>query len=327
MKSVRGFTLIEMMVVLLIGVMIALMASQIYVLSMQTALNQERLANKIDHQAFAMPAVIANIRLAGLGIDEQVLAKPNPIGILIDQAQLTKQSPSNDIEQYLTKSGKSNRNNRTSTPSEQLSIIYRAPQDMWDCEGKMALGPRRVRLKGAKMAQIDGQIVIERYFVKQTDGVMGLRCNAAHFVPEKIVRDGTRDRKFHQSSTSYLSAIIDADAKDKKTANTIYGLHGEGQVIADNVEGLWVQFAVQMPDGIRLMTIDEYKKSAMDMPIVMINLALLSHDAMPLMGDKVGGHSFEVFGKTIALNNKAPNYDRQIYQISVNLRNVNVSVP
>lgn len=318
MKHARGFTLIEMMVALFIGVMIALMAGQLYILSMRTAMSQERAAEEINHQSFVLPNMISNVRLAGLGIDGSVLDRPNPMGVLIDADQLSRQETPNNIDRYLTGASRMARANRTNIPSEQLTIIYRAPQDMWDCEGDIALGPRRARLKGGEMAQMDGQVVIERYFVQMDDGVMNLSCDAARFVPESIKRDSTRDRKFSQSSTSYINAIIDADAKK---ANVVYGLGGQGVIMASHVEGLWVQLGVKMPDGIRLMTIADYQKSKLHEPIVMINLALLSRSLKPLSDGEASAQSFDVFGKMVHVNESDANYGRQLHQVSIALRN------
>lgn len=321
MKHARGFTLIEMMVALFIGVVIALMAGQLYILSMRTAISQERAAEEINHQSFVLPNMISNVRLAGLGIDGSVLDRPNPMGVLIDADQLSRQETPNNIDRYLTGVSRAGRVNRINIPSEQLTIIYRAPQDMWDCEGDIALGPRRARLKGGEMAQVDGQVVIERYFVQADDGVMNLRCDAARFAPESIKRDSTRDRKFSQSSTSYINAIIDADAKDTKKANVVYGLGRQGAIMASHVEGLWVQLGVQMPDGIRLMTIADYQKSKIQEPIVTINLALLSRSVTPLSDGEAPAQSFDVFGTMVHINEGGANYDRQLHQISIALRN------
>lgn len=321
MKYVCGFTLIEMMVALSIGVMIAFLAGQLYVLSISTAMSQERAAQQINIPSFVLPNIVSNVRLAGLGIDGAVLNNPNPIGVLIDGTQLLGKSVPYNIERYLTSTFKMNDTDRTNIPSEQLTIIYRAPQDMWDCEGNIALGPRRARLENGKMVRVDGQVVIERYFVQADHGIMNLRCDAAHFIPENIRRDSTRDRKFSQSSSSFLNAIIDAKAKITKKANVIYGLGGQGEIIASHVEGLWIQLGVKMSDGVRLMTIDDYQKLGSRKPIVMINLALLGRSSVPLPQNQVSEHSFDVFGKILQLPKHTPNYHRQPYQVGVTLRN------
>lgn len=321
MKYAYGFTLIEMMAALSIGMIVALMAGQLYTLSMNTAMNQEFVAQEINHQSFVLPNMISNIRLAGLGIDDSVLDRPNPVGILIDDAQLLRQEAPNNIGRYLTGVSKMGRTNLANVPSEQLTIIYRAPQDMWDCEGNIALGPRRARLKGGEMTWVGGQVVIERYFVQMDDDIMNLRCDAARFIPESIKRDSTRDRKFNQSSSSYINAIIDTDAKDVKRANVIHGLGGQGVIIANHVEGLWIQLGVKMSDGIRLMTVRDYQKSDLDNPIIMVNLAILSRSLLPMSEGDLGLQSFEVFGQKVYLNDNEFKYKRTLHQASIALRN------
>lgn len=326
MKAERGFSLIEMLVVLLIGMLIVLMAGQVYVMSMRHALSQERMANGMNQQIFGIEPITSHLRLAGLGINEMVLAEVAPQGILVKEAQLSKQNhQTTSISRYLTRIDHTNKKSYVSLPSEQLTIIYRAPQDMWDCEGEIALGPRRVRLSNGEMAQVDGQVVIERYFVQHDDGVMNLRCDGARFVPERIVRDGTRDRRFERASTSFINAIIDADAKGVQRANTIRGFGGsspsQGEIVASNVEGLWVQFGVQTTEGMRWMNLSEYLTQPMS-PIVMMNVAILSHSGMILTDGEKQVRSFEVFGRTLYLTDTAPNYDRQLHHLSIRLRNV-----
>ncbi|WP_323842056.1 MULTISPECIES: PilW family protein [unclassified Moraxella] len=324
MHHLRGFSLIEMMVALFIGALIVLMVGQVYVMSSQNALSQQNVADAINQQVFAFDGMMANLRLAGLGIDGSVLTQATPSGILIHAKQLDGQNKSGEnLSAYLTAS-RFIKNAHTNLPSDQLTITYRAPQDMWSCEGEMVLGPRRVRLKSGEMVDVDGQVVIERYFVQNDDGVMNLHCDSAKFIVQNIARDGTRDRRFGQSSTSFMSAIIDDDAKRTKSANVIYGFGGQGggQIIAHHVEGMWVRFGVQTTDGIKLMASGDYD-ATLALPIVSIDLALLTHSSS-LINDKDDGvneQSFAIFDKTARLTNHAPKGDRQLHQMSIELRN------
>lgn len=319
-----GFSLLEMMVALLIGSVVVLMVAQAYVMSLRGITAQESLTYTMQHQIFAVQSLTDNLALAGLGINDTILSQPMPHGILIHTEQLSYQNHSvPNLASYLTKADTQTKNNRTTMPTHQLTIIYRAPQDMWDCEGEMALGPRNARLKGGAMTPIDGQVVIERYFVQNDDGVMNLRCDAARFVPESITRDGTRDRRLGRGSSAHIKAIIDADSPNK-AANAIINLGGQGDIIASHVESLWVEVGVADGDGIRFMPITEYTNHAKHQPITMMNVAFLGYSPMPSLRD--GARAFEIFGKTVALHPDAPSHDRQLYHFSIPLRNVSMDV-
>lgn len=82
-----------------------------------------------------------------------------------------------------------------------------------------------------------------------------------------------------------------------------------------------MQLGVQMPDGIRLMTIADYQKSKIQEPIVTINLALLSRSVTPLSDGEAPAQSFDVFGTMVHVSEGVANYDRQLHQISIALRN------
>lgn len=323
MKHLSGFGLMEMMVALLIGALIVLMAGQVYVASMKGVFSQERTADDINRQIFATDGLAANLRLAGLGIDESVLSYPLPSGILIHQNQLSRQNNNGaNIARYMT--GRVHLpNDGTNLPSDQLTIIYRAPQDMWNCEGEMVLGPRRARLKSGEMAWVDGQVVIERYFIQNDDGVMNLRCDAAKFITENIVRDATRDRRFAQSSTAFINAIIDESAKDTKNANVIYGFgeQNQGQIMAHHVEGMWVRLGVQEGDGVRLVRPSDYDSASLS-PIVSLDVAWLSHSPLTLPSDEMGEWQFEVFGEAVAVRDGVGSHDRRLHQLTVQLRNI-----
>lgn len=320
-RHLRGFGLMEMMVVLLLSAMIVLMVARLNVVSLQSVLRQERIADEMDHQVFGMQGLMANLRLAGLGIDETVLIDVKPQGILINSSQLSRQKTPDNISSLLTRV-EHGWAAHTVRASEQLTIIYRAPLDMWDCEGQIALGPRRVRLKNGEMAQVGGQVVIERYFVgRHQDGGAGLRCDAGRFVPEEIERDGTRDKKARQSSPSFLRAIIDRSA-EVKSANQLVGFGDQGEEIVGGVEGLWVQFGVQKADGIELMSINEYVSMSMDapVPIVSLNVAFLAH--LPASSDEQIRPSLELFGEELQMVEAERQHGKSVHTFYVRLRNV-----
>lgn len=321
LRHLHGFGLIEMLVVLLLSAMIVLMVARLNVISLQSILRQERIADEMDHQVFGVQGLMANLRLAGLGVDDTVLADVMPQGILINPSQLSRQKTPDNISSLLTRVERS-RNARTMRASEQLTIIYRASLDMWDCEGQIVLGPRRVRLKNGEMAQVGGQVVIERYFVgRHQDGGVGLRCDAGRFVPEEIERDGTRDKKSRQSSPSFLRAIIDRSA-EVQSANQLVGFGDQGEEIVSGVEGLWVQFGVQKADGVELMSINEYVSMPMDnpAPIVSLNVAFLAH--LPASSDEQVRPPLELFGKELQMAEVERQHGKSVHTFYVRLRNV-----
>lgn len=155
----QGFTLVELMISLVLGLLISAAVMQVYLANVRSATLQEAGSSIIDANVFGLPIIEDHIRLANLGLAGKVNDTSEGSGIVFTQAgnlkniRLTgnKEVPLTLLTNTgdMTPLGTGNQwtaKTATNTPSGQLTIQFRAPQDMYDCEGNLALGPREVSL-------------------------------------------------------------------------------------------------------------------------------------------------------------------------------------
>lgn len=176
-----GFTLIELMISLVLGLLISAAVIQVYIINMRTATVQQSASEVQDSSIFAMQAIEDNVRIANLG---------NPItsinsttkngGIVLTTNNLG--SANTTESQFLTtnNTGLSNINN---IASDQLTIQYKniTQNSLFDCEGTEVLAG-------------SSDWVVERYFIRaagggSTTGVrnLSLACNAGRIDTNGVV--------------------------------------------------------------------------------------------------------------------------------------------
>lgn len=180
MNKQQGFTLIELMISLVLGLLIIAAASQVYVISLRTATVQQAGSSILDANVFGLQQIENNIRMAGLGLSDVAKAGAADSGILAggDKAAAISTLRANganlDLKLISRDGSDTTSTNTTGSGSDQLTIQYRAPANMRDCEGHLVLGPRTgvLDLPGNPVVSIDGQIIVERYFVKNNNGTL-----------------------------------------------------------------------------------------------------------------------------------------------------------
>lgn len=166
MGSQKGFTLIELIVALAIGLIISAAALQLFTGGLITAKMQEASAELQDSGVFGVDYIARDIRLANFGnVNNPVLDTATPNGGIIftsgDPALGKANLQLKDVSAgLLTKSGGPT---GTSSNSDQLTIMFQAPNKMMNCEG------REVQAS---------EYVIQRYFLRTDNGNLALACDA-----------------------------------------------------------------------------------------------------------------------------------------------------
>lgn len=201
LRSSRGFTLIELMISLFIGLLVSAAAMQIYLTMVKTSSMQLGGSSVIDANIFGFQQMEKSIRLANLGMSETNNPYIPMAGIiltseddLVSDETDTNKNNMNGIKiggsqsaagnqpfpaGYLTRSGAQStstdagawvgsNSNLSNLKSSQLTIQYEAPEDMRDCEGIFVRGPMQIkRGEQEQLETIAGQIVVERYFLSK----------------------------------------------------------------------------------------------------------------------------------------------------------------
>ncbi|WP_230659410.1 prepilin-type N-terminal cleavage/methylation domain-containing protein [Psychrobacter sp. I-STPA10] len=168
MQQQQGFTLIELMISLILGLLIAAAAFQVFYISQRTSTTQSSASEVQDSAVFGIQAVEYDIRLANLKAASHELNKKTGNGgiiLTVDNAPTALQAAS--YASSYTKQGVDE--GYYSTNADQLTIQFVAPQNMSDCEGANVTA---------------GDRIVQRYFLKSTGTTekpsYALACDAYH---------------------------------------------------------------------------------------------------------------------------------------------------
>ncbi|WP_300395038.1 PilW family protein [uncultured Psychrobacter sp.] len=306
-----GFTLIELMISLVLGLLISAAVIQVFVTSQRVDRIQTAGSEIQDSAVFGLQAIEQQIRLANLGNNGVPLNDKTASGGVVLTASKTPSTTVNLITKddlsagYLTRSNSMDRsgdgNNKwngvltnTDVKSDQLTIQYRntTGQVIQDCEGEDI--------------QVDDR-VITRYFVRQDSNKTGksrknlnLNCDAG-----RIAADGT------------LINFPDA-----------------GETVIQNIDQFNIRLGVkqEVPTAgggssyeYRDMTVKQYMDLTTDKPFITnIKLAILARSTANSPVDS--NNKFDIFGveQTLKPQTDAPNYLRRVYTTNTLLRNARI---
>lgn len=317
MNKQQGFTLIELMISLVLGLLIIAAASQVYVISLRTATVQQAGSSILDANVFGLQQIENNIRMAGLGLSDVAKAGAADSGILaggdkaaaISVLRVNGTKLSSDL---ISRDGSGPTN--TTSRSDQLTIQYRAPANMRDCEGRLVLGPRTgiLDLPGNPVVSIDGQIIVERYFVKDSNGTLELRCDAGLYVSNHIIQD---------NGQGTANATILTGANDR---HNIHGLGDDGALIASDIDDFQVRFGIASGgagnSGIRYVTPTEYQTLPSDTAIITVQLGLLTKGSVP-SSDAPESPTYTILGNDVNMKSGQGQFIRRVYETNIMLRN------
>lgn len=318
MNKQQGFTLIELMISLVLGLLIIAAASQVYVISLRTATVQQAGSSILDANVFGLQQIENNIRMAGLGLSDVAKAGAADSGILAGDGNATAISVlyvnGTKLSSNLISRDSSGPTNTTSGGSDQLTIQYRAPANMRDCEGRLVLGPRTgiLDLPGNPVVSIDGQIIVERYFVKDNNGTLELRCDAGLYVSNHIIQD---------NGQGTANATILTGANNR---HNIHGLGDDGALIASDIDDFQVRFGIASGgagnSGIRYVTPTEYQTLPSNTAIITVQLGLLTKGSVP-SSDALESPTYTILGNNVNMKSGQGQFIRRVYETNIMLRN------
>lgn len=369
-SSQKGFTLIELMISVVLGLLIVAAVTQVYVMAMRTASTQRASAGILDANVYGLQQVERSLRMAGLGLGDQSKLNSACSGVLIKNVStLTEKeqcSTVTGVERKIDNDGKIDLDakpspigdlnadmwtspttsgvtaNTTSANVPQLTIQYRAPVDMLDCEGRLALGPRKVVGQSASKTSeektdgngnktlesimVDGQVIVERYFIVKNGDVLDLRCDAMRYVPETIQADN-HEKPNDAAANARINAVKITDA-------SIHNPDNAGALVISGIDDFQVQFGVKNTSGqIRYQTIEQYLASpgsATDSDgnpiyneIVAIKMGIVAKGLVTAAGGDVPANpTYAILGQTVSMRAGQPtNAIRRVYESNTMLRN------
>ncbi|KRG35903.1 PilW family protein [Psychrobacter sp. P11G3] len=331
----EGFTLVELMIALVLGLLVSAAALQVFYTSSVNSRRQEASSQIQDNAIFGFSEMQKNLRRTNYGAkstdayDEFFMNHLTPQGGVVLTAPEAPEDTSDNwlngnlsglvldgkaIPASLLSSNESanSSSNVSVDNSDQLTIQYQSGrEDLFDCEGA---------------AIPEGFYVIERYFVRLdktiTPNTLGLACASAIY-------------EYNESTAGSSTGLDIASYTDSEGDSQNNNLSGDGTIIIPNVDYFRVLFGVSdsigfatYPDraNIAYMPIPAPSSLDSDQRIVSLQIGILSRSDNPTATQQSNSElSFDILDvantkldtDTIA----GPTYLRSVYESMILLRN------
>lgn len=294
MKIERGFTLIELMIALTLGLLIVAASIQVFITANQSLAFQQSSANIQNSGLFGMDYIVRDLRRANIDSNSAAMTRDTLHGgVVFNQGNLSQVALTNQtaVEPLLTKSnvGPSNLKNLN---SDQIVIQYKNTiGSQFNCEGVKVL---------------PNQFVVQRYFLKEEKAAatagqyrpLSLRCKATVYTGD--------------SATSL-------------------DLSGDGEMLIPNVDHLRVLLGVARDNAVKDGVMDdflyvspsEYIKLIDKPQIVSIQLGILvrSPESVANGTELTKFTVLDLQNKELLIDPDKSKYLRQVISQTVALRN------
>lgn len=318
-KAQKGFTLVELMVALILGLLISAAAVQLFLGGLLGSRMQDANAELQNSGVFGLDYVARDLRLANyINTTNPSLNEQTPWGGVVltarDATTVNANIPIPVAAPFISKGllshsvgtedvlsstanewqGLSNVNQS----SDQLTIQFVAPNDMFNCEGENVFA---------------GDYVIQRYFLR-------------------------RDPAAATTGTNYGLAC-DANTPATTTASvnpqpsTISGFGGAGELIMPRVDHFTVQLGTRNASGnMAYYTINQYRllaknarsaaTPAIPPRIVSVKLAVLVRSMDNTRNESINlTQTFNILNQSVSLNDQNTQFARRVYSTVVTFRN------
>lgn len=308
MKQQFGFTLVELMISMVIGLLITAAAIQLYITAQKNIAIQQGAANLQNSASFGLEYMLRNIRLANLNSGKPII-DPSILhgGVVLNKVNLstnsTFQITGADAGNNLMTAGNVGPSNLQGLKSDQLVIQYRnTVNNRYNCEGT-EIAPN--------------VYVIERYFLRA-------------------------DTKVNNDPNTALALACKATTYSGDNDSKLDNLNGNGEIIIPRVDHLHILLGVASDtidatkspaatgqDGVLdrfgYISIPDYLALVNKPQIVSLQLGMLvrSPDRVGNNGSVDPNKSYQIFGlnKPLIANGKNNLYMRQVVTQTVALRN------
>lgn len=286
-----GFTLIELMISLVLGLLISAAVIQVYIVNTRTVTIQQSASEVQDSTIFALQSLEDHIRIANLGNPiTSISDMTNHGGIVLTSTNL---GSSNTTEaKYLTNSagskGWAGLSNITGVNSDQLTIQYKniTPNTLYDCEG-------------GEIIAGSADWVVERYFVR-------LATNAS------AKASGVQDL-----------VLACAAGRVSSDGTVVSGFDGIGSVIVPGIDQFKVLLGIKVDiDKLTYIAPSTYLGLTEKPPINTVKLGVIIRSSTPLITD-TDQTNFTVLGtpQTLKADTVRRKHYRRSYESTILLRN------
>ncbi|MDM1310843.1 prepilin-type N-terminal cleavage/methylation domain-containing protein [Acinetobacter indicus] len=304
----KGFTLLELMIALALGLIITAAAIQLILGSFITTKLQDANAQIQDSGLFGLEYIVKDIQLINYGNDNkfEIRANTENGGLVLNTANIVATTV-NGLPVADLVSQSNGLSNMEEIESDQLTIQFVAPIQMLNCEG--------VNVRA-------GDLIVQRYFIRDDTTHLSLVCDANIPTPAQI------DEIIVNSDGSEESRKIDNPPQKKPTI--LNGLGVNAQVVIPRIDQFKVLIGGMDNNGaIAYYDIPTFKTKP-NLKAVAIKLSVLvraenivsSQNINPAQEFNLFGiESLSGFSGSLSDQTAANRIPRQVYIATVALRN------
>lgn len=172
MNKNKGFTLVELMISIALGLLVVAAATQLFITGMVSVNLQKAMAEIQDNSNFGINFVASDLRKVNYNADQpQITSATKFGGILLSSNNFPGDLTEQPATTFFTQSrSESSTTQLTDTQSDQLTIQYYADAITFDCEGNTVSA---------------GNVIVQRYFIDEGH----LKCDAAQYPRSAPVKD------------------------------------------------------------------------------------------------------------------------------------------
>ncbi|MBP2604449.1 PilW family protein [Acinetobacter calcoaceticus] len=318
----RGFTLIELMVALALGLILVAAATQLFIGGLLSSRLQKANAEIQDSGIFGLEYIARDIRLLNYGnVNNPILTDTTPWGgVVLTGSTATNNDSVNFVPNvgantYIADTllsrgagdtvstvsnhwkGLSNIHNSSNAAvqSDQLTIQFIAPTNMTNCEGVNVL---------------TGDLIVERYFLR-------------------LDSNGSSQQDYALACDANTPSTVAAAAQP----TTIDGLGDAGQIVLPRVDHFHVLFGAKNAAGnFAYYTIPQYRAAAqaardatpsMMVPrILSIQISVLARSTNNAQNKAIDpAQSFLMLDQTVHASDNTTRFLRRTYNVTIALRN------
>ncbi len=318
-KAETGFTLIELMIAIALGLLVTAAAIQLFMGGSISYRLQQNVAEVQDGGIFGLDYITQQIQLANYGnADNLGLTDQTPRGGVIlssgiastSNVNITSLVGTSKIEdKYLSQSAGAtgwNGLSNTTTASDQLTTQFIAPVDMFNCEGEKVF---------------KGDLVVQRYFLRS-------------------YRADAKD----DSNVASLGLACDANtpstlANVTRTPVTLSGFGTTanlGEIIIPRVDQFKIKVLAKSGSNYQYYTLNNYLAAAKanrtatpavpvpEIQLIKISVLIRSQTKTELSSINPS-KSFDMLGEAVTLKTASTGntnrYAREVYETTISLRN------
>ncbi len=300
MKIQRGFTLIELMIALTLGLVIVAAATMLFLTGHKSMAWQQGSSDIQDDANFGMYQIVKAIRHTNLNTSHAVIDSTTKNGgIVFNVNNLNATLPAGTVipvtqgQAFPADASKANVfDNTGAVKNDQLVIQYLPQYDSqgfagYDCEGKEISSTSK------------NQMVIERYFVR-------------------------KDTNFASNEPNEPFALACDAGRYTINGNAITDYGDAGQILMKRVDLFRVLLQVRNNDKYEYLPIEKYTALTTKPRILAMQLGVLSRSVQPINDSLLDGQKFQVLDKTVTVKTPATGATKHLRQVisqTVGLRN------